>query len=716
MTILLGKLFSNYYDKLQNKLNLNPSKRYKKKIQVLKELYKKYTFFLDFSKSYKIFYFDKNLYYEYIEDNKYPFGIIYNKLNKNIIFIFVDIPLNDTPLNDNYKEHILNYITQKNLNFNTLFLINSDIMLNYTIDLPVDNVNYYMSYQLFESEESELIKLNNLIFENGITSKKIREFIATYRNKKERIIESSNNKKNQLLNYTGIRNLGNTCFYNATIQLLFSSDILRNFFNDKSMNNTLIKKTLYSGGKVLEEMYNLFYLYKQSYSSEKISIINPKYFNDTFCKYINTLTRINQPQQDAAECLNSFLSEFNDSNKELSNIYTYKRTESIRCLNCDTEKKIEVNDNILSLNLYIFNKLDTILPINATIFLNIDQINLIMNEINDKEKLIQLYISNNTEIINLINLLIESLKIVSEINNIFLNLNKNKFKIQNMLDDIKEKFKHVNIDNFIESKLLINFINELNKNTFKKYSQDVIIKINEIDNIINNINNINNKIKTENLMKIQTSVDNEKITKIINSFNKDKINSIIGAIKSNDLKSIKTVNGQIKLLNTEVSEINKNLNFLLKDVDINILLKMYFTEYVYLRCEICNSFNGVLDIENEYFNSVLSIFKKTINIESSDLLFIQLCRFLFEKNIGMKLNNKIKQTTYLDKINNKLYRLCAIIVHEGNSIDAGHYFTIKLEYGQDITYYKLDDTSIEKIKFNESWLEKNNYICLYEKL
>lgn len=81
--------------------------------------------------------------------------------------------------------------------------------------------------------------------------------------------------------------------------------------------------------------------------------------------------------------------------------------------------------------------------------------------------------------------------------------------------------------------------------------------------------------------------------------------------------------------------------------------------------------------------------------------------------------NNIKYSTYqqIEKEYNHVYRLYAIIVHEGYSTAKGHYYAfIKNQDNQ--LWYKYDDDNVSKVGPNLSSVKKNTnnaYILFYKK-
>lgn len=125
--------------------------------------------------------------------------------------------------------------------------------------------------------------------------------------------------------------------------------------------------------------------------------------------------------------------------------------------------------------------------------------------------------------------------------------------------------------------------------------------------------------------------------------------------------------------------------------DINEILTNFFSENLTKNCEYCKH-------NNINFNKL-----SYINIFPNYLILL-LKRF--DKS---SINIFPNQIIYFEDNNN--YKLNSLIIHKGNSIHSGHYYTI---INLNNEYYILNDESIIKIEFKS--IEFNNiYLIIYEK-
>ena len=76
-----------------------------------------------------------------------------------------------------------------------------------------------------------------------------------------------------------------------------------------------------------------------------------------------------------------------------------------------------------------------------------------------------------------------------------------------------------------------------------------------------------------------------------------------------------------------------------------------------------------------------------------------------DKNSGAKASKTV--------LNDYIYDLYAVIVHEGSSTHSGHYYSYVRGFERDNLWYKCNDSIVTKLDGIEAALNKQAYILFY---
>jgi ubiquitin C-terminal hydrolase len=192
-------------------------------------------------------------------------------------------------------------------------------------------------------EKMDFNQHNNTIIE-GKLDKKYKNIIM-YRKKLYDI------KEKDTYDYVGLKNYGNTCYFNSVIQLLYSLDCFRNYIlNDRHIYS--ISPWDYfepDQGYLLELITHLFYLMRYNKSEKNILT---KYI----IEYVLKSNKFNQ--ESFEEYLVFILNIIKLHNKELTEMFNIKHFITLMCYKCndyrikeDQVLYIEVTDRIITNNI-----------------------------------------------------------------------------------------------------------------------------------------------------------------------------------------------------------------------------------------------------------------------------------------------------------------------------------------------------------------------------
>jgi ubiquitin carboxyl-terminal hydrolase 36/42 len=151
-----------------------------------------------------------------------------------------------------------------------------------------------------------------------------------------------NNSKEDKINFDikkGFTNLGNTCFYNATLQSIFKCEKLINALKDykpKSSSNLL---------KYLQITIEDYYL------KPEVSEIGPSLLLRSY-RQINQDYMIGS-QDCARECLTYFLDNFSEASKieniNIDELFDCNLTSVVKCLKCNNISESSANEKVIVL-------------------------------------------------------------------------------------------------------------------------------------------------------------------------------------------------------------------------------------------------------------------------------------------------------------------------------------------------------------------------------
>ena len=147
--------------------------------------------------------------------------------------------------------------------------------------------------------------------------------------------------ENKFTKITGLQNMGNTCFINSALQLLFNCPILVYVINE-SNNETLIKykQTFYDYFKDTTNTLGPLILYK------RYQKLNNNYFGIT--------------QEDAHEYLTFIIDDIDELGKDIDikNLFEITLISKVNCDECNNSSKVTISEKILSLSIDNCNTLD----------------------------------------------------------------------------------------------------------------------------------------------------------------------------------------------------------------------------------------------------------------------------------------------------------------------------------------------------------------------
>ena len=89
--------------------------------------------------------------------------------------------------------------------------------------------------------------------------------------------------------------------------------------------------------------------------------------------------------------------------------------------------------------------------------------------------------------------------------------------------------------------------------------------------------------------------------------------------------------------------------------------------------------------------------KKRKNDRNPDVLFVQYMRF---RTRGFKIGHKILSQNVL-KLNNVMYELTGIVIHRGDTMNSGHYYSITCCWDNGNAFKLNDSADLELVNNND---------------
>lgn len=287
-------------------------------------------------------------------------------------------------------------------------------------------------------------------------------------------------------------------------------------------------------------------------------------------------------------------------------------------------------------------------------------------------------------------------------------------------DIIKNSTNNAFVNNFYK---LLKFMVDNTNNIEYKYKDKNNENIIDCTNVIDNINNSTDQTYTT--LKYITNYHCE--TRDKNDINKQDDASHYLFLFIEVIENIKLIKNEEFIINYELENIldkegfEKKINFtqtnILDIIDLNLninnlqdFINYYidYEEYVSLTDDNYNIWNYTKNNINTIYNITNYIIKHKY-IVNSEYLIIYLRRFDTESKTKIDKKININKIIYID---NEYYKLLSYIVHNGTSINGGHYVCYSV-YNYNKIHYFSDTT--HTITNNYDDLE-NAYILLYQKI